>query len=150
MLSAAFPQIVFSSIYHTAPQELVAQPMFWNAVATMESGNDPHAIAHTLHEIERSLGRKRDTRYGPRTIDLDLLLYGDTILPDTEAWHHIAQGETSIPTLVLPHPKMHLRRFVLQPIIDMGYGSMVHPIWQRPLSSYLDAVRDQKCMRQKR
>ena len=94
------------------------QPDFVNAAAALETALEPQALLQALLAIEAEHGRRRDgTRWGPRSLDLDLLLYGDTLL-DT-------------PGLVLPHPGMHERAFVLYPLADMapelsvpGHGSV--------------------------
>jgi 3-oxoacyl-[acyl-carrier protein] reductase len=87
-------------------------PPYLNAVVAVEATLDPHALLARLHEIERDLGRVRREKWEPRTIDLDLVLYGDEIL--------------SSETLVVPHPLMHERRFVLEPLAEIA-PDVVHP-----------------------
>src|SRR5262245_65301418 len=84
--------IARSSLYRTAPLGYENQPDFLNCVAKLETSLEPHALLSQLQGIERDLGRKRAFRNAPRTIDLDLLLYGDEAI-DT-------------PDLVVPHPRM--------------------------------------------
>jgi 2-amino-4-hydroxy-6-hydroxymethyldihydropteridine diphosphokinase len=92
-----------SPLYRTAPWGNRDQPEFLNAVAELSSELEPLALLDRLQSIERSLGRSRSgRRWGPRVIDLDILLAGDRIL------HR--------PRLVIPHPRMHRRRFVLEPL----------------------------------
>lgn len=95
-----------SSLYRTAPIGIHGQPDFINAVAALETSLAPQALLATLFTIEAQFGRRRDYRHAPRTLDLDLLLYGDETL-DT-------------PELQLPHPRMHLRAFVLAPLLEIA------------------------------
>jgi 2-amino-4-hydroxy-6-hydroxymethyldihydropteridine diphosphokinase len=88
------------------------QPPFLNGAVLLETALAPHELLDVLQHIEADLGRRRTERWGPRTIDLDLLLYGQLVL-DT-------------PTLVLPHPRMAGRRFVLEPAAEVA-GAMLHP-----------------------
>jgi len=94
-----------SSLYRTAPVGYTDQPDFINAVAKVETSLSPHALMHELLDMELRHGRVRNIKDGPRTLDLDLLLYGSLSL------------ET--PQLTLPHPRMHLRAFVLAPLLDV-------------------------------
>jgi 2-amino-4-hydroxy-6-hydroxymethyldihydropteridine diphosphokinase len=96
-----------STIIETPPWGMIDQPDFLNAVAEIETDVGPRPLLDRLIEVERELGRVRDgKRWGPRTIDLDLLVYG---------------GETSdIPALQLPHPRLHQRLFVLVPLAELA------------------------------
>jgi 2-amino-4-hydroxy-6-hydroxymethyldihydropteridine diphosphokinase len=89
-----------------------AQAEFLNGAMQVETSLTPHALLAVLHEIENELGRRRAERWGPRTIDLDLLLYDELIV--------------ATPDLVLPHPRMAWRRFVLEPAAEVA-GAMIHP-----------------------
>lgn len=89
-----------------------AQSSYLNAAAMLESSLGPLAVLAVLQQVERDLGRRRQERWGPRAIDLDLLLYDDVVLEE--------------PALVLPHPRMAWRRFVLAPAAEIA-GTMVHP-----------------------
>ena len=95
-----------SSLYRTAPVGLAGQPDFVNAVVTIETTLNPETLLDTLLSIESDFGRVRRERNGPRTLDLDLLLYDQTIL-HTER-------------LTLPHPRLHLRAFVLVPLAEIA------------------------------
>ena len=95
-----------SSLYRTAPVGIHGQPDFINAVAALETVLTPQALLAALFAIEAQFGRRRDYRHAPRTLDLDLLLYGNETL-DT-------------PALQLPHPRMHLRAFVLVPLLEIS------------------------------
>jgi 2-amino-4-hydroxy-6-hydroxymethyldihydropteridine diphosphokinase len=96
-----------STLIETEPWGYADQPRFLNAVAELETDEPPRALLARLLEIERELGRSREgPRYGPRTIDLDLLLYGDDRLDE--------------PGLGLPHPRLHERAFVLEPLAELA------------------------------
>lgn len=95
-----------SSLYRTAPVGIHGQPDFINAVAALETSLTPHALLLALFGIEAQFGRRRDFHHAPRTLDLDLLLY-DAETIDT-------------PDLQLPHPRMHLRAFVLAPLVEIA------------------------------
>jgi 2-amino-4-hydroxy-6-hydroxymethyldihydropteridine diphosphokinase len=98
-----------STIRETEPWGYEDQPRFLNAVAELETDLSPRALLDRLLEIERELGRTRDgPRWGPRTIDLDLLLYDDERLDE--------------PGLTVPHPRLHERRFVLEPLAELDPG----------------------------
>jgi len=90
-----------STIIETEPVGGPEQPNYQNAVAIGESKLDPLDLLRAMHEIEAKLGRVRDVRWGPRTLDLDLIVAGDVVMDTDE--------------LVLPHPRAHERGFVLQP-----------------------------------
>ena len=101
-----------SAISETEPWGLEDQPLFLNAVAELETDEPPRALLDRLLEVERELGRTRDgARYGPRTIDLDLLLYGDATIDE--------------PGLTVPHPWLHERLFVLEPLAELTPGLVV-------------------------
>ncbi len=95
-----------STIRETEPWGVEDQPLFLNAVAELDTELSPRALLDRLLEVERDLGRVRDgARYGPRTIDLDLLLYG--------------AEEVDEPGLTVPHPHLHERIFVLEPLAEL-------------------------------
>lgn len=95
-----------SSLYRTTPIGIHGQPDFINAVAKLETTLQPHALLDALFAIEAQFGRRRDYHHAPRTLDLDLLLY------DAET--------IASPRLLLPHPRMHLRAFVLAPLVEIA------------------------------
>ena len=95
-----------SRLFETEPWGLVDQPPFVNAVGEVETPLDARGFLDELLDVERKLGRERiGPRWGPRTIDLDLLLFGDEVLDE--------------PGLVVPHPHLHERLFVLEPLADL-------------------------------
>lgn len=95
-----------SSLYRTAPVGYSDQPDFINAIVLLETGLSPHALMAELLAMETRHGRVRHLRNGPRTLDLDLLLYEDVVL----------DGD---PALILPHPRLHERAFVLVPLLEV-------------------------------
>jgi 2-amino-4-hydroxy-6-hydroxymethyldihydropteridine diphosphokinase len=111
-----------SCLYDTEPVGETAQPRFLNAVAELETPLDPRTLLWHLMLIETRLGRVRTRRWGPRTIDLDLLLYADRIIEE--------EG------LSVPHPEMLRRGFVLVPIVELA-PRFLHPVTQRPLVDHL-------------
>lgn len=101
-----------SSVYRTAPVDAQG-PDFFNAVAELDTGLEPLPLLQALHGIEQAHGRQRPYRNAPRTLDLDLLLFGDRVL-DT-------------PELTLPHPRLQQRAFVLVPLLELA-PDLVHPV----------------------
>jgi 2-amino-4-hydroxy-6-hydroxymethyldihydropteridine diphosphokinase len=96
-----------SSLHETEPWGYADQPRFLNAVAELETDLPPREVLDRLLEVERELGRSRDgPRFGPRTIDLDLLVYGDLQIEE--------------PGLTVPHPRLHERLFVLEPLAELA------------------------------
>jgi 2-amino-4-hydroxy-6-hydroxymethyldihydropteridine diphosphokinase len=102
-----------SSIYRTEPLEVVDQEDFLNQVVGLQTGLDPAALLARCLEIEKSLGRVRGRDKGPRILDIDLLLHGDAVLRK--------EG------LEVPHPRLHLRRFVLVPLVEIA-PEVRHPV----------------------
>ena len=103
--------IARSSLYRSAPMGYPDQPEFVNAVAKIETALAPRALLQGLLQIEHRHGRERTFRNAPRTLDLDVLLYGDVQLHE--------HG------LTIPHPQMHLRTFVLQPLLEIEPDCMI-------------------------
>jgi len=117
-----------SSIFETEPVSEIKQPPFLNMEA--EIGNPlppPEQVMARLLRIEYALGRTREVPDGPRTIDLDLLLYGE-VLSDTEF-------------LRLPHPRLHERRFVLEPLVEVA-PRLVHPVLKKTVAELLESLED--------
>ena len=102
-----------SSFYRTAPVGYKAQPDFINAAAELETGLDPRDLLRVLQDLEHAYGRERLFKNGPRTLDLDLLLYGREL---------IAAGDLSV-----PHPRLTERAFVLVPLNELAPGHPVPP-----------------------
>jgi 2-amino-4-hydroxy-6-hydroxymethyldihydropteridine diphosphokinase len=108
-------------------------PDFVNACAVVSADLDPQAMLRTLHEIESQMGRRRQGRWGPRLIDMDLLACGDLVLPDAATVRHWiglspqAQRSIAPERLILPHPRLQDRAFVLVPLCEVA------PDWRHPL-----------------
>ena len=98
--------VAVSTLRETDPVGFTDQPRFLNGVAALETELAPRELLDVLLAVERRLGRERGKRWGPRTIDLDLLLYGDEVIAETG--------------LTIPHPRLHERRFVLEPLADLA------------------------------
>jgi 2-amino-4-hydroxy-6-hydroxymethyldihydropteridine diphosphokinase len=95
-----------SSFYETSPVGLVEQPAFINGVVLLETAEDAHWLLRQMVEIEKTFGRIRTLKWGPRSIDLDLLFFDDQII--------------NTPELSVPHPLLHERRFVLEPLNEVA------------------------------
>jgi len=134
MLAAGLDVIRLSSIYETQPVEYTEQPVFLNLVAELRGSTlpTPEQTLARLLRIEFALGRTRDIRFGPRTIDLDLLLFKDE------------QRDTEF--LTLPHPRLHLRRFVLVPLSEL-VPNLIHPVLQQSISDLLANCEDQSTVK---
>ena len=129
MLAARLDVIRLSSIYETQPVEFIDQPNFLNMVAELRGSTlpTPEQTLSRMLRVEYALGRTRSIHLGPRTIDLDLLLYKDETR-DTQF-------------LMLPHPRLHLRRFVLTPLNEL-VPELVHPTMERSISQLLSEATD--------
>jgi 2-amino-4-hydroxy-6-hydroxymethyldihydropteridine diphosphokinase len=103
------------------------QAMYLNAAAVIETDLDPHRLLLVLEEIEAQFGRVRSVRWGERTLDLDLLLFGKQIV--------------STPELTVPHPRMRVRRFVLEPLAEIA-PEIVDPITMRTIAEMLAEVEE--------
>lgn len=129
MLEAGCDVMRLSSIYETAPVDNLDQPAFLNLVAELRGSTlpSPQQLLARLLRIEYVLGRTRDVPLGPRTIDLDLLIVKD----------ELASSEF----LTLPHPRLHLRRFVLVPLNEL-VPNLVHPTLGKTVRELLETTPD--------
>ncbi|MBK6619880.1 MAG: 2-amino-4-hydroxy-6-hydroxymethyldihydropteridine diphosphokinase [Saprospirales bacterium] len=102
-----------SGIYETQPWGNPDQPDFLNMALRLETKSNPEDLLRNIHTIEREMGREREKKWAPRIIDIDLILFGDLIIQTED--------------LMVPHPEMHQRNFVLVPLLDIA-ADWVHPI----------------------
>jgi 2-amino-4-hydroxy-6-hydroxymethyldihydropteridine diphosphokinase len=121
-----------SSIYETAPRDVLDQPWFLNQVVAAETTLFPRQLLARLLRIEQEMGRRRTVDKGPRVIDLDILLFGDVVI-------HAAGLE-------IPHPRMAERRFVLEPLAELAAG-LRPPRSRHTISELLAHVMDQPVRR---
>ena len=121
----AIQEVTLSSFYETAPVGVIDQPPFLNLTAVFKTTLAPEVLLKDLKRIEQNLGRKERYRWGPREIDLDILLYGNQVF--------------KTPSLVIPHPEMHHRAFALTPACDIC-ADWIHPVLQQSLRVLLAQV----------
>jgi 2-amino-4-hydroxy-6-hydroxymethyldihydropteridine diphosphokinase len=114
-LQPAIKNLRVSTFHDTAPIGVGAQPTFLNATAVGETSLSARALLDTLLTLEREFGRERPFSGAPRTLDLDLILYGDAIIDEA-------------PSLIVPHPRFRERRFVLEPLAEIA------PDWRDPVT----------------
>lgn len=134
LLRQQWSDIRFSNVYKSSPQLHEDQDDFLNACATFETEQSPEEIARTIVFLEQKLAKKTLFEYGPRNIDLDLLLYGDD------------QGTFTIYNLpfTIPHKRMHERRFVLAPLCELIDPTKTHPTLNQTWQSLLEQVQEQQ------
>ena len=114
-----------SSFYETEPVELTAQPWFVNCAVKLDTEKMPRQLIAGILALEQSMGRQRKQKNGPRIIDIDILLFGSSII--------------EMPSLTVPHPKMHERRFVLEPMVEIAPEAR-HPVFKRTVKELRDAL----------
>ena len=118
-----------SSIYETEPWGISEQPRFLNCACEIETQLKPEELLHLIIDIEKSIGRERTKeKFGPRTIDVDILFYDDLIVSQAD--------------LKIPHPRMHLRKFVLVPLCEIA-PDFLHPAIQKKIRELLDECPDE-------
>ncbi|MEA3429075.1 MAG: 2-amino-4-hydroxy-6-hydroxymethyldihydropteridine diphosphokinase [Thermodesulfobacteriota bacterium] len=117
-----------SPFYMTEPVDYIDQDWFINLVIKIETRLDPFELLDKLKLIQNNAGREHDAvRFGPRILDLDIFMYDDFVI--------------NSPELIIPHPRMHKRRFVLKPVCDID-PHIVHPVLKRDMQYLLDRLDD--------
>jgi len=114
-----------SSYYETEPVEFTAQPWFLNCVVALETEKMPKQLLTAILDIEQQMGRRRSQQKGPRIIDIDILLFGSSVV-DTK-------------NLTIPHPALDERRFVLEPLAEIA-PDLRHPVLKRSMRELRDAL----------
>lgn len=131
--------------YRTAAYPSGSGPDFLNGVACLKTQLNAVQVLEHLHAVEQKMGRKRDGRWGPRVIDLDLLDAGGQVLPDLptyENWRDLPptrQISDAPDTLILPHPRLHERSFVLFPLRDVA-PDWIHPVSGKSVSELINEL----------
>jgi 2-amino-4-hydroxy-6-hydroxymethyldihydropteridine diphosphokinase len=127
--------LAVSALYEAEPVPDAGAPgegWFLNGVVQLETDVTPQSLLEICREIEKSLGRDPEHRSGPRTIDLDILFYGDRVFHEQE--------------LAVPHPRLHLRRFVLEPLVELE-PTLIHPKLKQTVSQLLAQLTDRHQVR---
>ena len=114
--------VAVSSFYETEPVEVTDQPWFLNCVLALETTAEPAQLMRELLRIEHEMGRQRLVKKGPRSIDIDILLFGNAVV--------------NTPELTIPHPEMTRRRFVLEPLAEIA-PELLHPVSQKTVTRLL-------------
>lgn len=120
-------QPLTSSIYETAAWGLEDQPSFLNVAVGMATDASPQAILQAIRNIEKGFGRQRKVVWGQRTLDIDILLYGDLVI--------------QTPELHIPHPRLPERRFALAPLAEIA-SDLIHPVYRKTIRELLEACTD--------
>ncbi|MDE9451400.1 2-amino-4-hydroxy-6-hydroxymethyldihydropteridine diphosphokinase [Aliiroseovarius sp. Z3] len=149
-LAAQGFRITRSSRYYSTPCfPAGAGPDFVNAAVGIDTDVSPEDLLSALHRVEASFGRERPSRWAPRTLDLDLIAYGTQILPDKSVLSHwmnlpLADQKVLAPEqLILPHPRMQDRAFVLIPLADIA-PDWRHPVTGRTVQEMVDDLPDEE------
>jgi 2-amino-4-hydroxy-6-hydroxymethyldihydropteridine diphosphokinase len=126
--------VAVSSFYETEPVELTAQPWFLNCAVKLETEKMPKQLLAAILAIEQKMGRRRTLKKGPRIVDIDILLFGSSVI--------------EMKGLTVPHPAMHQRRFVLEPLTEIAPG-LRHPVFKQTVRELRDALPPGQAVRKK-
>jgi 2-amino-4-hydroxy-6-hydroxymethyldihydropteridine diphosphokinase len=129
-LGAVGRVVSMSSVYETEPVEFTQQPWFLNCALALETHKTPQELMAAILRIEEEMGRRRVQKKGPRSIDIDILLFDGTVVEST--------GLDST-DLTIPHPALHQRRFVLEPLAEIA-PEVLHPVLKKTIRDLLDAL----------
>jgi 2-amino-4-hydroxy-6-hydroxymethyldihydropteridine diphosphokinase len=121
-----------SSIYETEPQDFAGQPWFLNMVLEVETDYAPALLLSRIQQIEKQMGRQREIPKGPRTVDIDILFYGDAVIESAE--------------MQIPHPRLTQRRFVLEPLAELA-PDLRHPVLGKRIGELLPETHAQRIRR---
>lgn len=124
-LDAAGRVLAMSSFYETEAVEFTEQPWFLNCAVALETRETPQQLITILLSLEKEMGRERIQKKGPRSIDIDILIFGDTVMDSEE--------------LTIPHPAMHRRRFVLEPLAEIA-PQLRHPVMKKTIRELLGVL----------
>ncbi len=124
-----------SSFYETEPMEFTQQPWFLNCAVALETTQTPQQLMTSILHIEQAMGRQRLQKKGPRSIDIDILLFDDAVVNSSE--------------LTVPHPALHRRRFVLEPLAEIAPNAL-HPVLNKTIRELLDALPEGQAVRKLR
>jgi 2-amino-4-hydroxy-6-hydroxymethyldihydropteridine diphosphokinase len=139
-LAAGGRVVAVSSFYETEPVEFTRQPWFLNCAVALETSRTPLQLITMILRIEEEMGRRRMQKKGPRSIDIDILIFVNS------------EGEVTIKDskeLTIPHPTMHQRRFVLEPLAEIA-PELLHPIFKKTIRELRDALPEGQAVRKQK
>ncbi|MBI3334968.1 MAG: 2-amino-4-hydroxy-6-hydroxymethyldihydropteridine diphosphokinase [Candidatus Portnoybacteria bacterium] len=131
----------WARFYRTSPVGYKEQDWFTNTVVEFETDLSPPQLLAICQNIEVELGRVKTIKWGPRTIDLDILFYGDEVIKTSLRENFVSSlgSEINTNTLQIPHPQLHLRKFVLVPLVELN-KDFFHPIFKKTVTKLLEEL----------
>jgi 2-amino-4-hydroxy-6-hydroxymethyldihydropteridine diphosphokinase len=124
-----------SSFYETEPVEFTEQPWFLNCAVALDTSQTPQQLMTSILRIEQEMGRRRVQNKGPRAIDIDILLFDDAVVDS--------------PEVTIPHPALHQRRFVLEPLAEIA-PEVRHPVMHKTIRELRDALLPEQIVRKRK
>lgn len=121
-----------SGVYETEPVGIRDQEWFYNCAAGVETDLGPEDLLNAVKKIEKEMGRKQTVKWGPRLIDIDILLYGDRVIASK--------------SLIVPHKFLHERKFVLKSLAEVA-GNRIHPVFNKSIQQLLNECQDKSIVR---